>query len=38
MLGAIGTALGRPSTRRVMRWVTGTVLIGLGTRVALERT
>ena len=38
MLGALGTALGRPGPRRVMRWVTGTVLVGLGARVALERT
>ena len=38
MLGAIGTALGRPGPRRAMRWLTGTVLIGLGARVALERT
>jgi threonine/homoserine/homoserine lactone efflux protein len=38
MLGAIGAALDRPGPRRLMRWVTGTVLIGLGARVALERT
>lgn len=38
MLGAIGVALGRPGPRRVIRWVTATVLIGLGARVALERT
>ncbi len=38
MLGALGTALGRPGPRRVMRWVTGTVLVGLGARVALERS
>ena len=37
MLGAIGHALGRPSPRRLMRWLTGTVLVGLGARVALER-
>ena len=38
MLGAIGDALGRPGPRRAMRWITGTVLIGLGARVALERS
>ncbi len=38
MLGAIGAALDRPGPRRLMRWLTGTVLIGLGARVALERT
>ena len=37
MLGALGRALGtRP--RRFIRLVSGTVLIGLGVRVALERT
>jgi threonine/homoserine/homoserine lactone efflux protein len=36
-LGAVGAALGRPGPRRFMRWLTGTVLIGLGVRVALER-
>jgi len=38
MLGALGTALGRPGPRRLMRWMTGTILVGLGARVALERT
>lgn len=38
MLGAIGAALGRPGPRRAMRYVTGTVLVGLGARVALERS
>ena len=38
MLGALGTALGRPGPRRLMRWLTGTILVGLGARVALERT
>jgi len=38
MLGAIGDALGRPGPRRLMRWLTGTVLVGLGARVALERS
>ena len=38
MLAAVGSALGRPGPRRLMRWVTGTVLVGLGARVALERT
>lgn len=38
MLGAIGAALGRPGPRRAMRYVTGTVLVALGARVALERS
>jgi len=38
MLGAIGTALGRPGPQRAMRYLTGTVLVGLGARVALERS
>ena len=38
MLGAAGAALARPAPRRVIRWVSGTILIGLGTRVALERS
>jgi threonine/homoserine/homoserine lactone efflux protein len=38
LLGAIGDALGRPGPRRLMRWLTGTVLVGLGARVALERS
>lgn len=38
MLGAIGVALNRPGPRRLMRWLTGTILVGLGARVALERT
>jgi threonine/homoserine/homoserine lactone efflux protein len=38
MLGAIGVALGRPGPRRLMRWLTGTVLVGLGARVAIERS
>jgi threonine/homoserine/homoserine lactone efflux protein len=38
LLGAIGDALVRPGPRRVMRWVTGTVLVGLGARVALDRS
>lgn len=37
LLGAIGAALGRPGPRRAMRYITGTVLVGLGARVALER-
>ena len=37
MLGAISSALSRPGPRRLMRWLTGTVLVGLGARVALER-
>jgi len=38
MLGALGTALGRPGPRRLMRWLTGTILVGFGARVALERS
>jgi threonine/homoserine/homoserine lactone efflux protein len=38
MLGAVGTALNRPGPRRLIRWISGTVLMGLGARVALERT
>jgi threonine/homoserine/homoserine lactone efflux protein len=37
MLGAVGAALGRPGLQRLMRWLTGTVMVGLGARVALER-
>jgi threonine/homoserine/homoserine lactone efflux protein len=38
MLGAVGAVLNRPGPRRAMRWVTGTILVGLGVRVALDRT
>jgi threonine/homoserine/homoserine lactone efflux protein len=38
MLGAIGAALSRPGPQRAMRYLTGTVLVGLGARVALERS
>ena len=37
MLAAIGDALGRSGPRRLIRWVSGTVLVALGLRVALER-
>jgi threonine/homoserine/homoserine lactone efflux protein len=37
ILGVVGAALNRPTLRRVVRWVTGTILVGLGARVALER-
>lgn len=37
MLGAIGAALSRPRPQRLMRRLTGTILVGLGARVALER-
>jgi threonine/homoserine/homoserine lactone efflux protein len=37
MLGAIGAVLNRPGPRRAMRWLTGTILVGLGVRVALDR-
>jgi threonine/homoserine/homoserine lactone efflux protein len=38
MLGAIGAVLSRPGPKRAMRWLTGTILVGLGVRVALDRT
>jgi threonine/homoserine/homoserine lactone efflux protein len=37
MLGAVGAAFNRPGPRRFIRWLTGTILVGLGARVALER-
>jgi threonine/homoserine/homoserine lactone efflux protein len=37
MLGAVGAALSRPRPRRLIRWLTGTILVGLGARVAVER-
>ena len=37
MLGALGRALG-DTPRRFIRWVSGTVLVALGVRVALERS
>ncbi len=37
MLGAIGAGLSRPGPRGFMRWLTGTILVGHGVRVALER-
>jgi threonine/homoserine/homoserine lactone efflux protein len=38
LLGAVGDALARPGPRRVMRWLSGTILVGLGARVALDRS
>jgi threonine/homoserine/homoserine lactone efflux protein len=38
ILGALGNVLGRGTPQRVIRWVSGTVLVALGVRVALERT
>jgi threonine/homoserine/homoserine lactone efflux protein len=38
LLGAVGAVLTRPGPRRAMRWLTGTFLIGLGARVAVERS
>lgn len=38
MLAALGAAFGRGTPQRVIRWVSGTVLVGLGVRVALDRT
>ncbi len=37
MLAAAGNVLGRGSARRLIRWLSGTVLIALGLRVAVER-
>lgn len=37
MLAAVGDALGPSGPRRFIRWVSGTVLVALGLRVALER-
>jgi len=37
MLGAVGPALNQPTPRRPVRWLTGTILVGLGARVALNR-
>lgn len=37
VLGSVGHVLRRPGPRRAVRWLSGTVLIGLGARVALER-
>jgi threonine/homoserine/homoserine lactone efflux protein len=37
MLGAVGGALNRPWPRRFIRRLTGTILVALGARVALER-
>ncbi len=36
MLGAAAAVLQRPGPQRVVRWLTGTILVGLGARVALE--
>ena len=36
-LGRLGAVLKRPRVRRVMEGVTGTMLIGLGARLAWER-
>jgi threonine/homoserine/homoserine lactone efflux protein len=37
MLGALGAALDRPGPRRLMRWLTGAILVCFGARVGLER-
>ena len=37
LLAAVGATLRGPGPQRVVRWVTGTVLVGLGARVATER-
>jgi threonine/homoserine/homoserine lactone efflux protein len=36
VLAAVGKALSRGTPQRVIRWVSGTVLVALGVRVALE--
>jgi threonine/homoserine/homoserine lactone efflux protein len=38
MLAAVGHALGRSGPRRFIRWLSGTVLVALGLRVAFERS
>ncbi len=38
ILAAIGRTLGRAGPRRFVRWVSGTILVAFGVRVALERT
>jgi threonine/homoserine/homoserine lactone efflux protein len=37
-LDVVGSLLGRGGTGRIIRWLSGTVLIALGVRVAVERT
>jgi threonine/homoserine/homoserine lactone efflux protein len=37
LLGALGVAPGTGPARRVIRWLSGTVLVALGVRVALEK-
>ena len=37
LLEALAAVLNRPRPQRVMRWLTGTILVGFGARVALER-
>ena len=38
LLAAAGNSLGNGDARRLVRWLSGTVLIALGLRVAVERT
>jgi threonine/homoserine/homoserine lactone efflux protein len=38
LLGAAGAALQRPRAQRLLRIVSGSVLVGLGGRLALERS
>jgi threonine/homoserine/homoserine lactone efflux protein len=38
LLAALGRVLGRGTPQRIIRWVSGTVLVALGVRVALART
>lgn len=37
LLGLAGSALHRPVPQRAIRWLTGTILVALGVRVALDR-
>jgi threonine/homoserine/homoserine lactone efflux protein len=36
LIGAVGATLDRSGPRRFIRWLTGTILVSLGARVALE--
>ena len=37
LIGSVGHVLSRPGPQRALRWITGTVLVALGVRVALEQ-
>jgi threonine/homoserine/homoserine lactone efflux protein len=38
LLGALGAALARPRVHRFIERVSGAILVGLGVKVALDRT